>query len=653
MRVSDRQVGRTTPMGATLVPGGATFRTWAPAARAVYVVTDGHATAGWTRWTPCAEARLHPLGDGTWAGFMPDVADGDPYLFWVVGPEDGSEGFKRDPYARELATLPPFPDGPCLVRRAHDYPWHDAHWRPPPFHELILYQLHVGVFWGADPDAPHYGKFLDVVARLPHLRALGVNAIQLLPIQEYDGDFGLGYAGLDYFSPEMVYQVEDHAELACHLATVNALLAEHGAAALTLRDLVPGPNQLKCLVDLCHLNGIGVIVDLVFNHAGGGFGDRSLYFYDRQPWGDDNRSLYFTDKGWAGGKVFAYWNDGVRQFLIDNARFFLEEYHADGIRYDEVTVMHHHGGDRFCRDLTATLRCAKPAAIQIAEYWDWDRAFPVTPAPAGLGFDAALGDRLRDALRGALAEAARGAEAHVHLDRVAEALPPPPGFPAAWRVVQCLENHDVVRWDYDAHRARAPRVPALADPSDARSWYARSRARVATALLLCAPGIPMLFMGQEILEPRPWHDDIRFWSQFLIDWGALAHDHVRADFLRCVQDLVALRRRHPALCGEGVRVPQVHERDRVLVLHRWVEGEGRDVVAVASLNEHPLTDYPVALPWPGQWHEVFNSDVYEAFPNPAPVGNGGSVHARPVAAGAYPAVAWMRIPANGVIVLAR
>lgn len=653
MRVSDRQVGRTTPMGATLVPGGATFRTWAPAARAAYVVTDGHATGGWTRWIPCVEARLHPLGDGTWAGFVPGVMDGDPYLFWVVGPEDGSEGFKRDPYARELATLPPFPDCPCLVRPAHDYPWHDAGWRPPPFHELILYQLHVGVFWGADPEAPHYGKFLDVAARLPYLRALGINAIQLLPLQEYDGDFGLGYAGLDYFSPEMVYQVEDQAELARHLEVVNALLAEHGAAALTLRDLVPGPNQLKCLVDLCHLNGIGVIVDLVFNHAGGGFGDRSLYFYDRQPWGDDNRSLYFTDKGWAGGKVFAYWNDGVRQFLIDNARFFLAECHADGIRYDEVTVMHHHGGDRFCRDLAATLRYLKPAAIQIAEYWDWDRAFPVTPAPAGLGFDAALGDGLRDALRGVLAEASGGAEAHVHLDRVAEALMPPPGFPAAWRVVQCLENHDVVRWDYDAHRPRAPRVPALADPSDARSWYARSRARVATALLMCAPGIPMLFMGQEILEPRPWHDDIRFWSQFLIDWDALAQDRVRRDFLRCVQDLVALRRRHPGLRGEGVRVPQVHERDRVIVLHRWVEGEGRDVVVVASLNERPLTDYPVTLPWPGHWHEVFNSDFYDPFPNPAPVGNGGGLSAEPAGGFAYPFVARMRVPANGVIVLAR
>jgi len=128
-------------------------------------------------------------------------------------------------------------------------------------------------------------------------------------------------------------------------------------------------------------------------------GDGAMSAYDRQSNTDDRRSLYFTDQGWTGGKVFDYAQDGVRQFLIDNALFFLNEYRIDGIRYDEVTVMHYHGGDVFCRDLTSTVRYAKPQAIQIAEYWAWDRAFPVTGVPDGLGFDSALGDGLRDALR--------------------------------------------------------------------------------------------------------------------------------------------------------------------------------------------------------------------------------------------------------------
>ena len=295
-----------------------------------------------------------------------------------------------------------FPNCPCLLREPHAYPWHDAGWRPPAFRELIIYQLHVGVFWGANLQAPRYGKFLDVIARIPYLRDLGVNAIQLLPIQEYDGSFGLGYAGLDYFSPEMVYQVEDQAELAVHLDVINALLAERGQPPLAPGDLATGPNQLKCLIDLVPPERPRGDLRSRLQPRRRRFRRAKPVVLRPAPWGDDNRSLYFTEAGWAGGKVFAYWQAPVRQYLIDNALFWLGEYRVDGIRYDEVTVMHHHGGDRFCRDLTSTLRYAKPHAIQIAEYWDWDRASAVTRPPDGLGFDAALGDRLRDAIRGVL-----------------------------------------------------------------------------------------------------------------------------------------------------------------------------------------------------------------------------------------------------------
>ena len=639
-------------MGATLIEAGAMFRTWAPAARDVYLVTDANATSLWSKYVPVQSDRLVPLGDGTWGGYLDGLRDGDPYLFWIRGPDGGTEGFKRDPYARELGAS--FPTCPCLLREASSYPWHDAGWRPHAFCDLLIYQLHVGVFWGARPQPPpRYGKFLDAVARIPYLRDLGVTAVQLLPIQEYDGAFGLGYAGLDYYSPEMAYQVEDVTELASHVARINVLLAEHGQAPVTPADLASGPNQLKCFVDLCHLNGLSVIFDLVYNHAGGGFDDRSIRFYDRQAPIDDNRSLYFTDKGWAGGLVFAYWQERVRRYLIYNARFFIEEYRIDGIRYDEVTVVHHHGGDQFCRELTEAVRYAKPEAIQIAEYWDWDHAFPVTPAPTGLGFDAALSDSLRNAVRGVLAEAAGGASAVVHMDRIRDALYATRAFPAAWATVQCLEDHDIVRWDYDENRARAPRIPALADATNARSWYARSRFRVATTLLLTAPGIPMLFMGQEILEDKPWHDDIRFWSQFLIWWQGVDHDRHMRDFLQFMRDLTRLRRRHRALRGDGIRVSQVHEADRVIVIHRWVEAEGRDVVIVASLNENTLESYRVDMPLPGLWYEVFNSDFYDHLPNPIVSGNSGRVTADGPAGRIYSHSAQLQIPANGALVFAR
>ena len=193
----------------------------------------------------------------------------------------------------------------------------------------------------------------------------------------------MGYAGLDFFSPEMMYQVEDASELALHLETINALLAEQGQGLISPEHIEPGPNQLKCLIDICHLNGIAVILDLVYNHAGGGFDDRSLWFYDRQPGPDNNRSLYFTDQGWAGGLIFAYWQAPVRRFLADNARFFLAEFRIDGIRYDEVSVIHEHGGDEACRELSGAVRAARPEAIQIAEFWADDRAYAVKPSPTG------------------------------------------------------------------------------------------------------------------------------------------------------------------------------------------------------------------------------------------------------------------------------
>jgi 1,4-alpha-glucan branching enzyme len=343
----------------------------------------------------------------------------------------------------------------------------------------------------------------------------------------------------------------------------------------------------------------------------------------------------------------------VRQFLIDNACFLVDECRIDGLRYDEVSVIVNHGGSEFSRDLTSTVRFVEPAAIQIAEYWNPDRAFAVTPAPGGLGFDAALSDGLRDSLRDALSQAAGGAQASVNLDRVRDTMYPPPGFPAPWTAVQCLENHDLVRWRFEHHAPDAPRIGSLADPGDHRSWYARGRARVATALLLTAPGIPMLFMGQELLEDKPWSDDYENWSQFLIWWDGLAQDQSVRDFHRFVRDLVWLRRSRAALHGDGVRVSQVHNYDRVIAVHRWVGGEGHDVVVVASLNESTLTGYVVDLPWPGTWHEVFNSDYYDHYPNPLVAGNGGRVEADAPGQHGYPYAARMTIPANGVVILAR
>jgi len=421
---------------------------------------------------------------------------------------------------------------------------------------------------------------------------------------------------------------------------------------LKLDDLRPGINQLKCVVDLAHLHGIAVVFDLVYNHAGGGFDDASLYFFDGLARGDQNDSLYFTDQGWAGGLVFAFWNANVRQFLIDNASAFLKEYRIDGIRYDEVRVISNNRPDgvTFCQDMTSTVRFIRSSAVQIAEYWEWDRAFPVTPRPSGLGFDSALGDGFRDAARALLTQAAGGQTAQLQLDAVAAGFSTPPGYSARWRIVQCLENHDLVYFGHDG----AARIAALADPADRRSWYARSRNRAAAALLFAAPGIPALFMGQEILEDKLWSDDEKDHPGYLIWWQGLEADPVMSDYRRFMGDLVALRRREPALSAEGVRVSRSNNFDRVIVIHRWVAdgGPGQDIVAVVSFDERPKFDYHVGLPSGGKWAELFNSDVYDnSFPNPAPTGNGGSVWADRVPLDGFGQSAAIAIPPNGALFL--
>ena len=118
-----------------------------------------------------------------------------------------------------------------------------------------------------------------------------MTAVQLLPIQEFQTQFSLGYNGTDYFSPEMDFAVPD-ADLAPYLAHANALLRRQGPGAATAPDDLRGEmNQLKALIDLCHVHGLALILDVVYNHAGGDFGDQSLYFFDRQPAAGGNGQL--------------------------------------------------------------------------------------------------------------------------------------------------------------------------------------------------------------------------------------------------------------------------------------------------------------------------------------------------------------------------
>ena len=356
--ISQAHCSATTPMGATLLSdqgrpgdespgyrdGGATFRAWAPRARAVYLngVFGGKTHEGQT-----PDLLMAKDANGYWSGFVAEAAAGDTYRFYVVG--TGSSGYKRDPYARELANdrALPFPVCPAVIQSVRAYPWHDAGFRAVEFPQRVVYQLHIGTY---APAAPGWAStFLDVVEKVEYLVALGINVVQPLPVYEMEdspsqGYPGLGYQGSDLFSPAIDYAVYHQDSLVRYLATINRLLAAKGFAPMTLDDIRPGYAQMKAMVDLLHVYGIAVGFDVVYNHAGGWAqryrvpktvdrsgvlhgDDDSLYFWDRAPAigpngrYDNNQSLYFTDRGFVGGLSFALWNADVRGFLLNNVRF--------------------------------------------------------------------------------------------------------------------------------------------------------------------------------------------------------------------------------------------------------------------------------------------------------------------------------------------
>lgn len=171
----------------------------------------------------------------------------------------------------------------CLTRTT-DFPWHESAYVTPRFQNFVIYQLHVGTFFTPNPPGKG-GTILDMARGIPHLANLGVTALQLMPIQEFQTEFSLGYNGTDYFSPELDFAVGG-AALAPNVAEVNRLLATKGLRRYEVEHLGGEMNQLKALVDLCHLYGLGVILDVVYNHAGGDFGDKFMRFFDRLYSGD-------------------------------------------------------------------------------------------------------------------------------------------------------------------------------------------------------------------------------------------------------------------------------------------------------------------------------------------------------------------------------
>lgn len=442
-------------VGAWLLDDGrARFRVWAPAARRVVLrLVDDE------RVLPCRAE-----GDGWWHVHVTGLGPGTRYGYEL-------DGGPRMPDPASCAQ-PEGVHGPsALVRPV--YEWRDASWQPPARTDLVCYELHVGTFTPT-------GTFVGVVGRLDELVDLGVNALELMPIAEFPGARNWGYDGVDLYAAHHAYG---------------------------------GLDGLRLLVDECHVRGVAVLLDVVYNHLGpdgnhlSSFGP---YFTDRYrtPWG---AALNLDGPG----------SDGVREFFVENARFWAAHAHVDGFRLDAVHAIADATASTFVEELTASLHSLGEqlgrSIIVIAESADNDPRLTAPVEGGGRGVDAQWNDDFHHALHVALTGERSGyyrdfegatdlASAYAHgfvyrgqhsavrgrrHGRADQDVP-------RERLVVFAQNHDHI-----GNRPGGERLTTLAS---------FEQCKLAAAAVLLGPSIPLLFMGEEWAETKPFpyftsHDD--------------------------------------------------------------------------------------------------------------------------------------------------
>ncbi|RYY92434.1 MAG: malto-oligosyltrehalose trehalohydrolase, partial [Comamonadaceae bacterium] len=441
---------RRMPIGAEFHGGtGTHFRVWAPQARRVDVVFDGG--------LPVLALEADADGDGYFSGVAAHARPGTRYRFRL----DGGDALP-DPASR---WQPEGPHGPSAVVDPDAFAWTDARWPGIGPRGQVLYEMHIGTF---TPE----GTYAAAEEHLPALRELGVTVLELMPVNEFNGPFGWGYDGVNLFAPTRLYGE---------------------------------PDALRRFIDRAHAVGLGVILDVVYNHLG----PSGNYLPKFSPWylssGHKNE--------WGDAINFDGEHSGpVREFFAANAAYWIREFHFDGLRIDATQCLYDHSDRHVLADITEQARAAAPGrSIYITgENEPQHAALARTPQRGGLGLDALWND---DFHHSAIAAATGACEAYYTETRgtpqeLVSALKwgflyqgqyyawqkKRRGTPAfdlpAHAFVQFLQNHDQV-----ANSARGQRLHELTTPG---------RLRAITALLLLTPGTPLLFQGQEFAASAPF-----------------------------------------------------------------------------------------------------------------------------------------------------
>ncbi len=449
-------------------------RVWAPFAPQVTLVTSSE------------RIEMRAAGDGWWSGELNEPTTRTDYAFSI----DGGEPLP-DPRS------PSQPNGPFGFSRPVDhsrFKWSDAGWRQPPLGSAVIYECHVGTFSTS-------GTFDGAIERLGHLKDLGITHLELMPVAEFEGERGWGYDGVDLWAPHHAYG---------------------------------GPDGLKRLVDACHEAGLGAILDVVYNHLGpsGNFLQRFGPYHTNRyqtPWGDainlDAAGSYET-----------------RRFLCDNALMWLREYHFDALRLDAVHAIFDASATHFLEQLAAEVhtlaaQLGRPLAV-IAES-DLNQPRLVTaPEAGGYGLDAEWSDDFHHAIHafltgersgyyqdfGSLADVAKVlGHVYVYDGKHSKFRRRAHGRPVRGlsgdRFVVCIQNHDQV-----GNRAMGERLGHL---------ISSERLKIAAALLISSPYVPLIFQGEEWAASSPF--------QYFVDYrdpklAAAVREGRRKEFAHFIDD---------------------------------------------------------------------------------------------------------------------
>jgi maltooligosyltrehalose trehalohydrolase len=448
--------------GARPLPdGGTQFRVRAPLAKSLEVKVVGREPLTGPEPLAGHEARTFPFvraGEGVFEARVPGVGAGADYFYVIDGERE-----RPDPVSR---FQPAGVHGPSRVVAPDSFKWTDDGWEGIRLKDYVIYELHTGTF---TPE----GTFEAVIPKLAHLKSLGVTAVELMPVAEFPGGRNWGYDGAHLYAPQSTYG---------------------------------GPEGLKQLIDACHREGLAFVLDVVYNHLG----PEGNYLGEYLPvYSSDHESPWGAGLNFDGADA-----SGVRRYFVDNALYWLTEFHVDALRLDAVHAITDAGPRHILEEMAEEFRAQSCAlgrrAYLIAESDLNDVRVIKAKTEGGYGIDAQWSDDFHHSLHAMLTKTDRGYFSDFgRLGDLAKAIQE--GFVycgqhSAFRgrghgtssverpgeqFVVCIQNHDQIANGYWGDRLS--RLLKL------------EQQRLAAAILLCGtPNVPMLFMGEEWSERAPF-----------------------------------------------------------------------------------------------------------------------------------------------------